>query len=228
MEIPEQNKTNLYRALLGLLIILSLYFAAKFLSEVKSYSILGNVNVSTIVISGHGEVQAVPDIASVYFTISKESKTVKEAQEGVAVVEKKALDFLKTRNVNEKDIKTTDSSFYPKYDYVRKMCPQIGIEGGMYDCGNGKQILTGYISSESITVKVRNTDDVGAIMQGLGTVGVSNLSGPNFSIDDEDALKIEARKLAIDEAKSKAKILAKERTVFLHKFIRELKKELAF
>src|SRR3989338_6144941 len=74
----------------------------------------------------------------------------------------------------------------------------------------GKSVISGYEASESITVKVRNTDDVGTIMQGLGTIGVSNLSGPNFSIDDEDALKAEARKKAIDDAREKAKILAKD------------------
>ena len=56
-------------------------------------------------------------------------------------------------------------------------------------------------------------------MQGLGTIGVTNLSGPNFAIDDEDALKAEARKLAIDEAKSKAKILAKDLDVSLVKIV---------
>ena len=72
----------------------------------------------------------------------------------------------------------------------------------------GKNVITGYTASESITVKVRNTDDVGKIMQGLGALGVSDLSGPNFSIDNEDSLKAEARKKAIDDAKSKAKVFS--------------------
>ncbi len=77
--------------------------------------------------------------------------------------------------------------------------------------------MTGYEASESITVKVRNTDNVGKIMQGLGTIGVSNLSGPNFTIDNPDALQTQARKLAIDDAKSKAQVLAKDLGVSLGK-----------
>ena len=178
---------------------------------------MGNSETNTITLSGHGEVTAVPDIANVYFTIRKTAKTGKEAQTSVAVIEKKALDFLETKGVDEKDIKTENASVYPKYDYVRKLCPQTEIGGVVspaYDCG-GKQVLSGYEASESITVKIRNTDDAGTIMQGLGTTGVSNLSGPNFSIDDEDALKAEARKKAIDNAKEKAKVLAEDLGVSL-------------
>lgn len=225
METIEKNKKNLFKVLMVLAIILSLYFIAKIISEVKLYSTLGNANMSTIMLSGHGEVNAVPDIANISFTISKTDKTVKDAQAGVAVIEKKALDFLKTKNIEDKDIKTENASFYPKYEYKQAVCPQnnIGFEGlstaPIYYCPPGKQVIAGYISSESITVKVRNTDDVGAIMQGIGTTGVSNLNGPNFSIDDEDALQAEARKEAIDDAKNKAKALAKDLGVRLVRIV---------
>lgn len=222
MEIPNQYIKNLYRAVLTFLIILSLFFSVKFLSEFKSYGMMGSNEANTITLSGHGEVTAVPDIANVYFTISKEAKTVKEAQAGVATIEKKALDFLKEKNIDEKDIKTTTASVYPKYDYVRTLCPQIEIGGVSqpdYNCGTGKSVLVGYTASESITVKVRNTDDVGDIMQGLGATGVSNLSGPNFAIDNEDALEAEARKKAINDAREKAKVLAKDLGVRLGRIV---------
>ncbi|MEK7060078.1 MAG: SIMPL domain-containing protein, partial [Patescibacteria group bacterium] len=176
-----------------------------------------NKQENTITFSGHGEVSAVPDIANVYFTISKDAKTVKEAQALVAVIEKKSLDFLKENNVLEKDIKTSNASFYPKYEY--KYDTKVLIPCTQYSCPPtpGKNVITGYTASESITVKVRNTDDVGKIMQGLGALGVSDLSGPNFSIDNEDSLKAEARKKAIDDAKSKAKVLAKDLGIRLGK-----------
>lgn len=219
MEIPNDYKKNIYLALLIFLSILSLYFAVKFLSEIKSYGMMGSKEVSTITLSGYGEVSAVPDIASVYFAISKDAKTVKEAQDLVAVIEKKSLDFLKENNILEKDIKTSNASFYPKYEYqydtkIIMPCTEFGCPPRP-----GKNIISGYTASESITVKVRNTDDVGKIMQGLGTLGVSNLSGPNFSIDDEDGLKAEARKEAINDAKEKAKILAKDLSVKLGKVV---------
>lgn len=213
MEIPNEYKKNLYIASLVFLAIVSIYFAIKTLSEFKSYRIMTNTNgVSSVSFSGHGEVKATPDIANVYFTISKEAKTVKEAQNLVAEVEKKSLELLRENKISDKDIKTENASFNPKYEtkYEKIVCNQFGCPPN-----NGKSVIVGYEAHESITVKIRNTDEVGKIMQGLGTLGVSNLSGPNFSIDNEDDLKAEARKKAIVDAKEKAKTLAKDLGVSL-------------
>ena len=135
---------------------------------------------------------------------------MKEAQEAVALIEKSSLDFLKNNDVAEKDIKTANASFNPKYEYrydtkALMPCSEFGCPPR-----SGKNVISGYEAYESITIKVRNTDDVGKIMQGLGSLGVTDLNGPNFAIDDEDGLKAEARKKAIDEAREKAKVLAKD------------------
>lgn len=209
LENNKDYKKNLYGALALFALILCVFFIVKIFSEIRSYKMIGGDFGNTIVVSGHGEVEAVPDIANVSFTISKEAKTVKEAQDAVAEIENKALEFLKENKVADKDIKATDASFYPKYEY-RYNAPSISCVG--YGCppNPGKNVITGYEASETITVKVRDTDAVGTIIQGLGALGVSNLNGPNFSIDDEDVLKAQARKLAIVEAREKAKVLAKD------------------
>ncbi len=211
IEIPNQYIKNLYKAIFVLLVVLSTLFAVKIFSEVKAYR-NSNLNYNSITLSGHGEVSAVPDIANVTFTIHKDAKTVKEAQESVAKVEKSALDSLKTNKVEEKDIKTVNASFNPKYEYQQKVCA-----GDSGYCGGGKQVLTGYEAYESISVKVRNVDDVGKIMQDLGALGVSDLSGPSVAIDDEDALQAQARRDAIEDAQAKAKVLAKDLGVRLGK-----------
>ncbi|MSU44981.1 DUF541 domain-containing protein [Candidatus Nomurabacteria bacterium] len=215
--IPNEYIKNLYRASLVFLVVISLFFVVKILINFKSYSILGGSATHTITLSGHGEVQAVPDIANVYFTINKIAKTAAEAQDKVAVIEKKALDFLKTKGVADKDIKTENASVYPKYDYVRTLCPAVINDSPdiSYGCGNSKQVLTGYEANESITVKIRKIDDAGTIMQGLGGAGVSNLNGPNFAIDKEDVLKAQARKEAINDARNKAESLAQDLGVSL-------------
>jgi uncharacterized protein YggE len=187
----------------------------KFLSELKSYGMMGSSNANTITLSGHGEVKAVPDIANVFFSIRKDGKTVKEAQDAVALVEKSALDFLKNSNVAEKDIQTSNASFNPKYEFVTDT--KLLVPCNEFGCPPrpGKNVITGYEASESITVKIRNTDDVGKIMQGLGGLGVTDLNGPNFTIDNEDSLKAQARKKAIDDARVKADVLSKDLGVTL-------------
>jgi uncharacterized protein YggE len=225
MEIPNEYKKNLYKVAFVLLIILCVYYAIRSVSEFKSYQSMDNFGGNTITLAGHGEVSAVPDIATISFTIHKEGKTVKIAQDAVTKVEKPALDFLKNNGVEDKDVKTSNASFNQKYEYKNAVCPQpavrpeaeIMVIEPAYYCGEGKQVLVGYESYETITVKIRKTDDMGKIMQGLGGLGVTDLSGPNFVVENEDALKAEARKKAIDQAKEKAKVLSKDLGVKLGK-----------
>jgi|SRR3989344_3795141 len=206
MDIPVEYKRNIYRALLTFLIVLSVFFAVRVFSDFKAYGTIGRVEAHTITLTGEGEVMAVPDIATVYFTISRQGKTVKAAQDAVATAEKKALDFLKQSGIAEKDIKTSNASVYPQYEY-RKAGTPCTID---YCPPSGSSMVVGYEASESVTVKVRKIDQAGEIMQGLGTAGVSNLNGPEFAIDNEEGLKAQARKMAIDQARTKAEALAKD------------------
>ncbi len=79
--------------------------------------------------------------------------------------------------------------------------------------------IIGYEVSEYISVKVRDLAKSGDIVKGLGDIGISEINGPNFSIENEDKLKEEARKMAIDEAKEKAKALARDLGVRLVRIV---------
>jgi len=207
----SEKKNKLYRGIKIALVVFLAVVLANFAVESFHENESGNKAENTIAFTGHGEVSAIPDIASVNFTIRKEAKTVKEAQGAVAEIEKKALDLLKTNDIADKDIKTVNASFNPKYEYkYGGACP-------MGYCPPGNSVIVGYEAYESITIKIRNTDDVGKIIEELGTLGVTELTGPNFTVDNEDALKAQARKLAIDDAKAKAKVLAKDLGVHLGK-----------
>jgi len=219
IEVVEEHKKFLSGAAITLLVVLSLYFAMKFLSELKDYGMAGGGNANTITLSGYGEVTAVPDIANVHFTIEKKAQTVAQAQEAVAAVEGEVLEYLRANGIEEKDMKTTDASFYPEYEFqydtgALAPCTELGCPPRP-----GRNVVVGYVATESIIVKIRNTDDVGKIMEGLGTLGATNLSGPDFAIDDEDALKVEARKKAIEDARTKAKALAKDLDVRLGRVV---------
>jgi len=208
MEINTTHKNHLVKLTLVFMAILTIFVFVKTLSEWRGYTLLSGDNMGTISLSGYGEVSAVPDIAEISFTISHDAKTVKEAQATVADVEGKVLAFLAENNIAEKDIKTTNASFYPKYEYQTTssgVCTTYGCTPR-----EGRNVVVGYTASESINVKVRDVDNAGTIVTGLGELKVSNLNGPNFSIDDETSLQALARKKAIDEADAKAQVLARD------------------
>jgi len=207
MDIPNKYISNLYKALLALFIILSVFFAVKVLAELKSYGTLGNKEKNTITLSGHGEVQAVPDLATIYFTVEGSKDTQAAASDEVNTKTKKVLDLLKSSGVEEKDIKTEGYNSYPKYSNPEP-CP-FAPNGIMLPCfSSGESKIIGYTVYQSVSVKIRKADDASKIIDGINKIGVTNMSGPNFTIDDEEAFKREARKEAIEDAKEKARILA--------------------
>jgi uncharacterized protein YggE len=72
----------------------------------------------------------------------------------------------------------------------------------------GEPTLKGYEVNQSVTVKVRDIAKAGEILSQVGGKGAQNVSGIQMTVDDTNALKDEARKLAIEDAKQKAEALA--------------------
>jgi len=216
METSIKEKSSLVKVLVVLGIIVSLYFAVKTVSEIKNYSNIPNntVAINTISFDGKGEVFASPDLATVSFTIRENAVAMKDAQTKVTTKEKAVLDFLDKSGIAKKDIKTESYTSYPKYDYGTPC-----YYGSMMPCRQGTPKIIGYEVSEYVSVKVHDLEKVGEVVKGVGAVGISEITGPNFSIDNEDAVKAQARKLAIDEAKAKAKILSKDLGVRLVRIV---------
>jgi uncharacterized protein YggE len=183
---------------------LSLFLFVLTIHELKSYHYIGSgvTATNTISISGSGEVFAVPDTATFSVTVMETAKDVKTAQDAATKKSNDIIAYLKGAGVDEKDVQTTDYSVNPEYTYGNAICTQ-GY------CPPGKQTLTGYQVSQTLTIKVRDTNKAGDLLSGVGSRGASNVSGLNFTIDDQDALEAQARDKAIKDAKTKADALAK-------------------
>ena len=166
---------------------------------------------------GEGDVSAMPNLATVSFTITGDATDMQDAQTKVTTKETAVLNFLNTSGVAKSDIQTQNYSSYPQYQYQNAVCPtpiqpmsgETAPNAIVY-CPPSKQVLTGYEASEDISVQVRDLTKVGDIVAGIGAVGVSNISGPNYSIENQDALQEQARKIAITKAETKAQTLAKD------------------
>jgi len=211
----ELLKKKAVTSILFLSMALTAFLVVKMAEEIKKYSLLGTDihPVATIYVSGEGEAFAVPDIGQFSFSVQKESELVSDAQEYVTDTMNSAIEFLKDSGLDKKDIKTTSYNVYPRYEYQPEpRC--LGI-----NCPRANRVLVGYEVSQTVSVKVRDTSDVGKLLGGIGEIGVSNVSGLTFSIEDEDIIKREARQEAIDDAQEKAKALAKDLGVKLVRVI---------
>ncbi len=169
-----------------------------------------DVQKDTITVSGKGEINVKPDIATVSFSITEENMDVAKASDAVNTKIAKVVENLKANGIDEKDIKTTDYSIYPRYDYVKS---------DIYISYASKQVLAGYDVTQSIQVKIRDLEKAGKIITDLGTLKVTNMSGLTFTNDKYDDLVKQARDEAIKQARDEAKKLAKSLDVRLVKIV---------
>lgn len=189
----------------ALALLLIFFLAVKIAKDIKSYDYIGRdiSSPNTISVSGKGEIVAKADIASLTFSVIEESPNVSDAQDRAAKKINDIINFLKRGGVEEKDIKTINYNIYPRYNYIKL------TEKTILPPVKDNRVLIGYEVNQGIEVKIRKIDSAGTILSGIGNLGASNVSGLNFSIDEEDKLKKEARDLAIEDAKEEAKALAR-------------------
>ena len=150
---------------------------------------------NTISMSAEGKVAARPDIATVTVGVVTTGTTAQAAQDENTKSTNKIIEFVKQQGVADADIVTSNFSVYPNYDYT-----------------SGKNILNGYTTNQTLTLKVRGVDKstttLGKILSGSLESGSNQVQGVYFSFDDADNLRQEARKIAIEKAKQKAADLA--------------------
>ena len=211
----EDSKIKLFKALTVFAMLGTVLLVAMIVSEIKAYRFIGGgvSATNTISVSGEGEVFASPDIANISFTVREEAKKVSDAQDKVSLKIKAALASVRKLGVEDKDIKTQNYSSNPKYEWQEATITCLAIN--CPPSRPGKQVIVGYEVSQTVTVKVRNLEIVNTLVDSLATAGVTEMQGPNFAIDDEDGLKAQARKIAIDKARAKAEVLARDLGVTL-------------
>jgi len=204
------------------LLLLSAFLLAQTVNSLKEFRYIGTTpTYNAITINGAGEVFAVPDIATFTFSVIEEAPDAASAQDEAARKMQSITAFIKEQGVEEKDIKTVGYNLYPRYEF-REVSALPAI-GGVSSIRIGRppseRVLVGFELNQTIEVKVRDTGKAGQLLAGVSELGASSVSGLSFTIDDEEALKAEARGKAIADAKSKAEVLAEELDVRLVRVI---------
>jgi len=176
---------------------------AIYLLVLANHTLNTAATTNTISFSGEGKVVAKPDIAIVNFSIVTEATHAKEAQENNSSRSNVVVSFLENQNIEEKDIKTTSYNIQPKYTYPRGQEPKI----------------VGYRVEQTIQVKIRDLENIDTVLDGAVSAGVNKIQNLRLTIDDEEQLRTDARKEAIDDAKAKAQKLKRQLDIDLGKIV---------
>ncbi|OGI71919.1 hypothetical protein A3J61_00495 [Candidatus Nomurabacteria bacterium RIFCSPHIGHO2_02_FULL_38_15] len=209
MIIDDLQKERLMKNGKIFAVIIGIYFITLIITQVKGWQIMrsDNTPVPTISVNGVGEVYAVPDVAQLRVSVVGDAKDRAGSVAKQAEVKQKFLTVMGDFKISDKDYKTEYISTNPKYEWQRQTIYCVTVPCPQPD---GKNVLTGFTTDESLIVKVRNIDDAGKIYEALVTAGAQNVSGPDMMIDDEEKFVAEAREKAILDAKIKAKKLARD------------------
>lgn len=167
---------------------------------------------ATITVSGQGKVSVKPDIATISFTVREVGKTVAEAQKMAETKVAELSKGLADLSIKDTDIKTDYYNVSPKYTYNQIYCITA-------PCPTGKQTLDGYEVTETVTVKVRDLDKAGDALALVGKADITEVTGPNFSVDKIETVQADAKEEAIKDARMKAEATASSLHVRLSKIV---------
>lgn len=184
------------------LAVLIFAFAAVFLVSTYSKSIEPST-FRNFSVTGEGKAVGMPDIAEFFFSVITEGgKQVSDLQKDNTQKMNRILEFIKSNDVDSKDIKTANYNLTPRYrDYV---C-EAGRFGGRV-CP--PPTIVGYTINQTVSVKVRDFEKIGALLSGAVQNGANSVSELVFRIDDPTEIENLARQEAINKAKRKAKSIA--------------------
>lgn len=145
-----------------------------------------------ISVSATGQTAQAPDRASVSAGVVTQAKTANAAMSANAKKMSAAFNQLKAAGIKESNIRTSQMSLNPRYNYEDRRVRKID----------------GYEVRNTVTAIAEDLEKVGPMLDALVKAGVNNINGVQFSIEDPDAAKAAAREEAVKKAKAKAEAMA--------------------
>jgi hypothetical protein len=180
----------------------SLFLYTKFAGPIPfSITNVTNNKSEAFTITGEGKVSVKPDIATVNVGVLANGVTVKEVQDNLNKNINAVSAATKKLGVDEKDIKTSNYTMRPQYDY------------------SSTRRITGYLASSDLTIKVREIEKANSVVDAATAAGANTVGGISFDVDDKTKAEDEARKLAVADAKAKAELAAQTAGFKLGKII---------
>jgi uncharacterized protein YggE len=152
-----------------------------------------------ISMSGHGEVTAQPDTATITSGVTSQADTAAAALAANTEAMTALIQSLKEAGIAERDIQTSNFSVNPNYVYT-----DTRDENGY----TKPPRIAGYQVQNTVTVRVRDLANLGAVLDRSVTVGANTINGISFSVDDPSGLYDKAREAAYADARRKAELYA--------------------
>lgn len=148
-------------------------------------------------VSGEGKASVEPDIAILSLGVEARGEAVADANGAAVDAMNAVMASLRQNGVAERDIQTRNFNIWPEYsnELVEKAGQTVE-----------RSVVSGYRVSNELTVKARDLDKVGEIINGAIVAGGDSIRFQNlrFTVEDASALMPDLREKAITDAREKA------------------------
>lgn len=190
---PQWEENRLFTVLLGILLAYAIVWVGTQIRLTLLQSTVVGVadrQPATITVNGVGTVSTVPDRGTILLSVRAEGATPAAAQSMASQQANDLLVALSELGVAGEDIQTARIGTREQYD----------------DATPPNRV--GFVAEHAITVTVRDNDLAGRILARAAELGVSDISGPNFSVEDPTLAQEAARREAIEKAQAQAIVIA--------------------
>ena len=169
-------------------------------SFLNSAPVQAGEQVRQIVVDGQGRASAVPDMATVRIGVRREAREASAAMAAASQAMVAVLAQIAEAGIAPEDVQTTRIGLDPRWQHSQSGAPPR---------------VTGYVASNDLSVKVRDLDRLGTLLDQVVSEGANTMNGLSFSVADSSQLEETARIAAVADATGKAKTLAKAAGVSL-------------
>lgn len=154
---------------------------------------------NSITVVGSGQVVGQPDQATIRLGHVARDSSVSTAIETSNEVLRQIREAIQEQGVAAEDIQTTNFSIFTE----ETRPPQSATS----ESPSGDRV---YRVENTLTVTVRDIDQVGAVIEAALNSGANNVHGLQFGLSSRDELAAEARTAAVQDARERAQLLAEE------------------
>lgn len=176
-----------------LMVLLACPVAAQAYDEAKP-------EIPTLTVTGTGQLALEPDTAFVTFGMETAGKSLVEAQRLNNQVMSKVMARLRELQIEKERIQTSFFMVSPQY----KPPPKRPA-----DAPPASPEIIGYLVSNRVTVEVRQTEKVGAVIEEALAAGANHFQGLHWALRDEQQAKLSALTQAAAGAREKAAALSR-------------------
>lgn len=148
-----------------------------------------------LTVTGVGEVELAPDMATLTLGVSEQGATAAEAMNQASTKIAAILAELSATGVAEKDLQTVGLTLDPVYEPVRN------------DVTRPPRVL-GFEAGNTIQVTVRDLTALGRILDGVVENGANSFRGLSFGLQDPAEAQDQARRDAVADAVARATVIA--------------------